>query len=517
MKRLLLLASILFLATLATGPASAVVEIPIVNADFEADQLPAAGTNQPTIVGWVTTPGGGDGIFRPTANDYPSGIPSGENAAYVNLPGNLVRQVLPTPLAPNTTYVLKVSVGWNRNDPFAGYTVQLRAGGDILAQDTSSLAPEQGGWVTSIVQHTTGDNPPAIGELLEIRLLAPGVQANFDDVELTSYPANANACTETLVLPFYLSDKNNPNGTNTLYAVRNLTDDTVAAEVEYSASDGTTQVTSDLVLGPGATETVALRDVPGLATDPDGFARGFVTVRAVGDPDGAPVLAGDFFQVDVGDNFATGNQLLRQSELCTDASIRFLDFGTGTRLVVYLTQPRGADTTNDPPSFTVQAIDEAGAPLGAPQPIWTSDHALDLAASDFADTGFGNLRFDFTESLGGIVYAEYSAEGRFSVGVAAQCDGAGPCAGSDCCPPGAPKALTPELQYDESFASDCEAATAHAVMTLDSFHYRDACQQTYGGALPDAVLGARVVDCQAPPPGEDGRVVVVVEACCPMP
>ncbi len=176
--------SLLLIGMLTGWPATA-ADVPITNPGFEADPLPVGGIRV-TITGWRTSPGGGDGIFRPTASDYPGGIPEGRNVAYVNLSGNSVRQTLSTPLEPNTTYVLSVAVGWNNNDPFAGYIVQLRAGGTVLAEDRSGLHPAQGTWVTSTVRYTSGDAEPELGAPLEIRLLSPGVQANYDDVRLTA-------------------------------------------------------------------------------------------------------------------------------------------------------------------------------------------------------------------------------------------------------------------------------------------------------------------------------------------
>ncbi|MFW6175977.1 MAG: hypothetical protein ACOC7L_04055, partial [Acidobacteriota bacterium] len=509
-------AAILFVvAIFAAGPAAA-VEVPIVNPDFEADSLPSPGADQPTITGWDTTSGGGDGIFRPTASDYPTGIPSGQNVAYVNLSGNRVRQVLSTPLEANTRYVLKVEVGWNNNDPFDGYIVQLRVNtSTVLAEDNSSQMPVQGSFVTSTVELVTGPDPEHLGAPLEIWLRSPGIQANFDDVRMTAEAVGP--CTEELVLPLFLFDANDPSGTNTLYAVRNLTGDPVNADVEYLDIDGTSQRVDSLTLGAFETRTVSLRDVPGLAADPDGLGRGFVRIVAAGRSDGAPVLAGDFFQIDVANNFATGNQLLRSTEACSDSSVRFLDFGSGTRLAVYVTQPRGADQGADPPSFTLQVYDEAGDPVGAPQPVWTADHALELSVSDFTALSFGNLGLDFSNSLGGTAYAEYSAGGRFSVGVVSQCHESGHCE-EDCCPPGSPKTVVGGLHYpkDAGFP-DCATAIDDALRSLDSFPYRNACQEAYGGDVPDAVLGARVVDCQVDPPNSEGNVVVAVEACCPLP
>lgn len=522
--------AVVLLAALAPGAAGAVIHVPVVNPGFDEDPIQSPGANQPTISGWDTSAGGGDGIFRPTLSDYPSGIPSGQNAAYANLPGNRVRQVLTTRVAPNTTYVLKVAVGWNNNDPFAGYRVQLRVDGStVLAEDNSSKTPEQGGWVTSTVVYTSpegltgGVQDPVLGKPLEIWLLAKGIQANFDSVELVAYPANASACSEVFFLPFYLVDKEDPSGTTTLFAVRNLTGGAVLADVEYFTPGGTSQRKDLFELDAFETRTVNLRDVLGLATDPDGFARGFVRVVAGGSRDGTPVLAGDFFQIDVGNDFATGEELVRLTELCGDASIRFLDFGVGTLLRVFVTQPRGDVPALDPPSFTVQVYDESGNEVGPPQPFWTADHVVELSSSDLTAITFGTFRFDLANGLGGTVYAEYSAQGRFSVGVSPQCDGSRPCDEGDCCPPGAPKAQTPPLHYPEGAVSDgvaidnCEAALADALRSLNSFHYRNACQQAHGGELPDEVLGARVVECRAAPPGFDSGIVVFVEACCPLP
>jgi len=195
----LLLFSLILIGMLAGRPAAAVVvDVPITNPGFEADPLRVGGIRT-TITGWRTSPGGGDGIFRPTLSDYPGGVPEGHNVAYVNLTGNSVRQTLSTPLDPNTTYVLSVAVGWNNNDPFAGYLVQLRAGGTVLAEDRSSLHPAQGTWVTSTVRYTSGDAEPELGAPLEIRLLSPGVQANYDDVRLTAEASEPISCPDLTV------------------------------------------------------------------------------------------------------------------------------------------------------------------------------------------------------------------------------------------------------------------------------------------------------------------------------
>ena len=258
---------------------------------------------------------------------------------------------------------------------------------------------------------------------------------------------------------------------------------------------------------------MSARDVPGLATDPDGFATGFVKVTTVGAPDRVPVLAGDFFQVDVGNDFATGETMVRGGDLCANASIRTLDFGSGTTLRFFLNQPRGADPNADPASFTIEVRNEQGAPAGTID-VYSSLQSFELKTEDITDLTFGSLFFDFSNSLGGTAYAEYSAEGRFSVGVSSQCEDSRPCDATDCCPPGAKKATTPPLFYEnDPDVTDCASAVADSLLVLDSFHYRNACQATYGGDLPDQVLGARVLECDE----NGGDPIVRVEVCCPEP
>ncbi len=493
------------------------VDVPIDNPGFEADSLSPGGFDV-TITDWQTSHPVGQGVYRPTVgspgSDYPGGIPEGLNVGFSNGTASQIWQVLGTTLEAYTRYVLTVEIGWNGNDPFDGYIVQLRAGDHILAEDDSSHRPRQGSFITSRIETTVGPDHPEIGEPLEIRLRATGIQTNFDDVRLTAEPVGA--CAETLLVPSYLVDRNDASGTNTLFAVRNLTDAARSVDIEYYGLGGGLQRTDTETLAAFETRTVSIRDVPGLGTGPDGFARGFVKLVTTGAPDRSPVLGGDFFQVDVADDFATGETMVRGGDLCADASIRFLDFGAGTRLTIYITQPRGVEA-GDPPSFTVQPRDEAGAPAGGPISVFTAAHSVELAASDLTTADFGSLDFDFSNSLGGVVYAEYSAHGRFSVGVASECKDSRPCDSGDCCPAGAAKATLGGLHYPKPEFTSCAEAIDAAVRALGSFHYRNTCQETYGGPLPDAVLGVRVVDCEVDPPLSEGNVVVAVEVCCPEP
>lgn len=253
----------------------------------------------------------------------------------------------------------------------------------------------------------------------------PSVVPSYNALMFRAYISTPGVFLESLLVPSYLVDTLSPGGTTTLYAVRNLTASTVTAKLEYFDVLGTSLRDDTLSLDPDETHTVNLRDVAGLPADPDGYARGYVEISTAGDPHQVPVLAGDFFQVDVTDNFATGDKLVRRStDLCTVSSIRFLTFptaGSRTRLAIWIANPRGVGA-GDPTSFTVQAFDEAGNPHGLLLGIKTDRSTLELEASDFAGgLSFGSLRFDFANSSGGTAYSEAQAGGRFSVGMTGQC------------------------------------------------------------------------------------------------
>ncbi|MEO8197346.1 MAG: hypothetical protein ABI689_11560 [Thermoanaerobaculia bacterium] len=253
----------------------------------------------------------------------------------------------------------------------------------------------------------------------------PAVLPSYNAMMFRAYVYTPGVFQESLLVPGYLVDRLSPAGTATLFAVRNLTASTVNAEVEYFDVLGTSLRSDPLTLGPNETYTANVRDTAGLPADVDGYARGYIEISTAGDPHQVPVLGGDFFQIDVAENFATGDKLVRFStDLCSESSIRFLAFpfpGSGTRLSVWIANPRGEDL-GDPPSFSVRAYDEAGNPHGAPFGVFTANHALQFDASTFAGgLLFGFLKFDFSSSFGGVVYSEAQAGGKFSVGMTGQC------------------------------------------------------------------------------------------------
>lgn len=182
------------------------VSIAIDNAGFEEFGL-ADGrftrtyfSNNPNLIvtpdpipGWTLPPAprteanSNAGTFNPTTGRYPAGAPEGQNVAYVASASATVSQVLSAVLEGNTTYTLQVEVGDRADLGFPGYSVQLLAGGNLLAEgDNIDLSPADGTFATLVITFTAAGNDPNLGQSLEIRLNSNGQQTNFDDVRLTA-------------------------------------------------------------------------------------------------------------------------------------------------------------------------------------------------------------------------------------------------------------------------------------------------------------------------------------------
>lgn len=121
--------------------------------------------------------------------------------------------------------------------------------------------------------------------------------------------------------------------------------------------------------------------------------------------------------MDFGNDFATGDRLVRPADFCLRQEIRFADFGSGTELRVLLNRPRGPEL----PSFSYKAYDEGGAMVAEGEFRTSSYLSLLDVAELVAGEAFGTVHFDFSASGGGWVSAKYSAFGRFSVELNAVC------------------------------------------------------------------------------------------------
>jgi hypothetical protein len=154
----------------------------IVNPSFESPVLAPVGVAG-TIPGWQDGDQAGTaaGVFHPTTSRYPGGIPQGNNVAFSN--GPFIFQVLSEPLTANSTYTLQVGVGDRNDTPFPPYTVQLRAGGNVLAQ-TSTPTPADGAFATATLSFSPGLSHTHLGKPLEVRVLSGAAQLNIDNVLL---------------------------------------------------------------------------------------------------------------------------------------------------------------------------------------------------------------------------------------------------------------------------------------------------------------------------------------------
>ena len=210
MKKTFLTAVAVLFALSATAGAAGLA---ITNAGFEDPPMTEGNYNY-EIPGWdyIPTGLGGAGVWNPDATGaifygYGGLAPEGLNVAWIesgwidNTPDNPddddwtnveggIAQVLADTLTANTAYTLTVEIGNSYYyDWGEGYKVQLLAGGNLLAEDDSSLTPAIDTFETSTVTYTSGASVTP-GQALEIRLLAKigNGELDVDNVVLTPEP-----------------------------------------------------------------------------------------------------------------------------------------------------------------------------------------------------------------------------------------------------------------------------------------------------------------------------------------
>ena len=187
--RISLATSFAILLMLFSSPVSADL-LTVVNPSFEDDVL-AEGQFASFANGWSSF--GDAGTYNPTIEDYPGGVPDGQNVGFVSAFGPTIGQVLVDVLEADTLYELSMWVGNRVGSSFPAYSIQLLAGGTVIAEDLNSLAPGDGEFLQSSLSYFASDTDPLLGQTLEIRMGSFGVPANFDDVQLsaTSIPEPA--------------------------------------------------------------------------------------------------------------------------------------------------------------------------------------------------------------------------------------------------------------------------------------------------------------------------------------
>ena len=199
-KLIYLMSLVLVLAVMGTALADQQA-ITIENPGFEDPVLAEDDWTWIDVPGWTPVGGEAPGIWNVTLSDFdPVIAPEGENVLYTENAvgdGAGVTQILTESFAADTDYTLTADVGNSWSYYFAGYSVQLLAGGIVIAEDNDTLWPDYMIWATSTVAYTYDPADSAlVGQPLEIRLLNLGldkdnppdgtVGVEFDNVTLSS-------------------------------------------------------------------------------------------------------------------------------------------------------------------------------------------------------------------------------------------------------------------------------------------------------------------------------------------
>jgi autotransporter-associated beta strand protein len=194
-KNLLSLAFALGLIA-STSLFAAPLPITVINAGFESPILGENASTDSGIPGWTPYSTLDFYVWNPSTDFYGAGAPEGQNIA--DLFGSSVAsgcsqflQGAEGQLQVDTTYALKVKVGNNLLDTFAGYTVQLVVDDEVIAQDDNSQSPGSGSFVAISVNYVYDPaDSHLLGSPIEIRLLSKGLggsvgDVNFDNVQIT--------------------------------------------------------------------------------------------------------------------------------------------------------------------------------------------------------------------------------------------------------------------------------------------------------------------------------------------
>jgi hypothetical protein len=219
-------------------------------------------------------------------------------------------------------------------------------------------------------------------------------------------------------IPLFEADMVVP-GDSTYFSVRNESLAANTVLLEYFDVFFGFQTDEAVELAPHEIRSVALRNVAGLAVDPDGYARGLVRINSL-----LPVSV-DSFQLETRNAFAVGGLGWVIGDFCSQWHTRFLRFGAagGTRLVFLVNGPLGGDP-GDPVTISGDVYTENGDFINS-FTVRTDEWFFGLAVHDFVLGGvdFGTVELVINSSFApaGLVEVRHQALGEFSVGYPAVC------------------------------------------------------------------------------------------------
>lgn len=264
---------------------------------------------------------------------------------------------------------------------------------------------------------------PAASAGVEAPMAPPAVLESLLAARRAGTLPRTSVVSRLLIVPYYRIDPS--SGETTLFAIRNanLFDDVMVNVYFLGVQGGTSGAyrMDTINLGGKETLTVNVRDVSGLPADPDGVKRGWILIEQLGVTSAA--LTGDYFQVDLDDNFATGSTMLGSSDTCDNLTVRFLDGGPingGTNGFLLLLNPKGSNPAVSPPSVVVTFYNEFGVADNSME-IYTDDNLLlrDFSTFHHIDN-FGSYDISFG-SDGGFAGVTFSASGKYSIGLHGMC------------------------------------------------------------------------------------------------
>lgn len=225
-----------------------------------------------------------------------------------------------------------------------------------------------------------------------------------------------------LIVPGFEVDTLDPEGPTTFFGVRNTSENEITVNVDYYGDVLVEPPLRRDVFMLEARQTLSRNvrsNLSGLAVPDNRFAAGLIVVREAGQAGGVGPrnIEGDYFRVDFGNDFASGERLVTAADLCLRQEVRFVEFGSGVELRILVNRPRG----DDGPSFSYTAYNESGAEVSSGD-YFTANHLNVLGVNDLVEgPSFGTIVFDFSASAGGWVSARYSAFGRFSLELNSVC------------------------------------------------------------------------------------------------
>lgn len=293
----------------------------------------------------------------------------------------------------------------------------------MFAATAPAVAAMDSQWETTVV---TSANP-SVGEVTVVgRPAQSGATAPVRVLSDAARAAKLAVPTADLLLGYYTIDGTNPSGVTTLFAVRNILNQTVTLRVDYFPTTGGS-VVQTMPIQPRQTVTRNLRDVLNLPVTQGGFKQGWAIISArdlgTGAPLSEPYFHGDTFIVNPGQDFAVGSVLEDQMALCENWDTRYAVGGAFDDTEMRLTLPFNAPGSTNQVA-TIRVYDEAGTFFGEGNLTMTGPvgrlFASDILAQIGGGPSNGVIEWTFLGGMGSVTQ-EIQADGRYAAGWTPAC------------------------------------------------------------------------------------------------